>query len=90
MNSAEWICCKNEISGHIKKLFAFYQEDLTYFDEYLSDVLKCDIQKSLVCFRDLVNQLNALKPQGSGHDRAKDSYPTKTKESYKLHPAFSR
>jgi hypothetical protein len=64
MKSTEWICKKNEIICHVKKLFLIYQEDQSYFDEYLNNVLEYDINTALLCFRDLVKQVEFLYPQG--------------------------
>ena len=45
---------------HIGKLFDYYGENDDFFDEYVQDVIKNDLDKTLICFRDLVNQLNGL------------------------------
>lgn len=58
MKSAIWICKKNEIACHIRKLFQHYGEDMDYFEEYLSDVMKHDANQALECFRELVKQIN--------------------------------
>lgn len=60
MSSPLWICKKNEIVCHVKRLFEYYEEDLSFFDEYLDGVLKHDIDEALRCFRDLVKQLDYL------------------------------
>lgn len=60
MPSPLWICKKNEIASHIRKLFVHYDEDPTYFDEYLNDVLQHDIDAALRCFRDLTSQMDWL------------------------------
>lgn len=52
--SPQWICKKNEIACHIKKMFLHYGEPMDYFDEYLSSVLEYDIDQALECFRSLI------------------------------------
>jgi hypothetical protein len=62
MPSPIWICKKNEIAGHIRRLFNHYGESPEYFDEYLNDVLKHDIDAALDCSRDLVRTIPYQKP----------------------------
>jgi len=50
----------SEIMSHVSKLFDFYGENDDFFDEYVEDVLKHDLDKALICFRDLTNQLDYL------------------------------
>lgn len=69
MKSAEWICKKNEIACHIRRMFKVYGEDESFFDEYLAGVLEHDIDKALFCFRDLVKQIEFLKPQGLSNEQ---------------------
>ena len=61
LRSPSWICKKNEIASHIRFYFEHYGEDLNYFDEYLTDVLKFDIDKALDCWRSLSKNLEFYK-----------------------------
>lgn len=54
MHSPQWICKKNEIACHVRKMFLHYGESMDYFDEYLISVLEYDIDRALECFRSLV------------------------------------
>lgn len=60
MPSPLWICKKNEIASHIRKLFVHYGEDESFFNEYLTGVLEHDIDAALRCFRELTSQLEWL------------------------------
>lgn len=88
MKSPEWICKKNEIRCHILRLFKAYGEDQTYFDEYFAGVLEHDIDAALMCFRDLVKQLEFFK--GSSNGREAKGINTKTEQGYKLRAPFNR
>lgn len=74
--SPDWICKKNEIACHVKTLFEAHNEDPAYFDEYMRELLTKDIDKVLECFRDLVRQLEWIKPGWS------QNVQTKNKQSY--------
>lgn len=88
MNSPLWICKKNEIVAHIRRMFKHYGEDEAFFDEYLACVLEHDIDKALECFRDLVKQLPKLPPEGMTHEQrlqgmhTRTAYQTKTRKFY--------
>lgn len=71
MRSPEWICKKNEIAGHIRKIFEATGEDPSYFDEYLAGVLEHDIDAALLCFRDVVKRIEFIKPQGLRNESRK-------------------
>lgn len=51
----------NEIMTHIGKLFDHFAEDGNMFDEYCDHVLAQDLDKALLCFRDLVRQTEFVK-----------------------------
>ena len=61
MNNVEWLCKKNELEFHVKTLFEHYGEPLDTFDEYVSNLLKNDINSALNCMRNLINQLKGRK-----------------------------
>jgi hypothetical protein len=42
-----------EIMTHVAKLFDFYGESDSFFDEFMDFVLSHDLEKALECFRDL-------------------------------------
>lgn len=52
-----------EIMAHISKLFDFYGENEAFFDEYVEGVLSLNLDKSLICFRDLVKQMDWMTPK---------------------------
>lgn len=62
MKSAIWICKKNEIACHIRKLFMHFNEDMDYFEEYLNDVMENNVDNVLECFRDIVRNMHLIKP----------------------------
>lgn len=90
MRSPEWICKKNEIACHIRRLFEAYGETELDFDEYLAGVLEHPIDEALQCFRDLVKQLEYLKPQGRANEQRLQGSKQGTKEPHQLQPPFAR
>lgn len=67
MKSAIWICKKNEIACHIRKLFIHYGEDMDYFEEYLNGVMQHNVDDALNCFRELVKTTEWAKPLRKQH-----------------------
>lgn len=58
-----------EIMSHISKLFDYYGEDDSFFDEYIEKAITHDPERALHCFRELVAQLPQRK--GSQHEKQK-------------------
>lgn len=72
MPSPIWICKKNEILCHLRSLFKFYGEDINYIDKYLNDILKFDINDSLLAVRDLVRHIHFQKSLNKDVQNGKD------------------
>lgn len=53
MRSSDEMAKIREIMTHVTKLFDFYSESDSFFDEFMDFVLKGDISEVLDCFRDL-------------------------------------
>lgn len=68
----------NELRVHINKLFCIYGENPADFDEYVQNVLQYGIDKSLICFRDLIEQAKILYPKEweNEHKQAKERHTT--------------
>lgn len=64
MKSAIWICKKNEIACHIRKLFMHFGEDMGYFEEYLNYVMQHPADDALECFREVVKLTEGKEPYG--------------------------
>lgn len=50
----------SEIMAHVSTIFEHYGEDDEYYDEYLSSILNNDINKALLCFRDLKKSIGTI------------------------------
>lgn len=61
MQSVEDLLKTKEIMCHVSTLFDLYEEQESFFEEYIDGVLKKDIEKSLLCFRDLVASAKRMK-----------------------------
>ena len=80
--SIDELCKIREIMIHVSKIFEHYAEDPDYFDEYMDNVLKFDINSALTCFRDVVKQLEWMKRLGEKNDQRQGLSSKKTKEMW--------
>ena len=62
-----------EIMSHLRDLFQIFNEEMSYFDEYLEGMLKFDLDLVLLCVRRLKRETEFLKPKGASHGEQSQS-----------------